>query len=112
MAKKLRIYELAKEHKKSTKEMLSLLKDEFGLKIKSHMSVLSGDELAIVEEYFSEDKKIKEEKKEIKEEKKSEEKSLEDKNSKNKKEKKSSKKKRKTKIKSKIKDQKNQPKEK
>ena len=61
MAKKLRIYELAKEHKKSTKEMLSLLKDEFGLKIKSHMSVLSGDELAIVEEYFGEDKKIKEE---------------------------------------------------
>ena len=70
MAKKLRIYELAKEHKKSTKEMLSLLKDEFGLKIKSHMSVLSGDELAIVEEYFSEDKNTKEEKKEIKEEKK------------------------------------------
>ncbi len=101
MAKKLRIYELAKEHKKSTKEMLSLLKDEFGLKIKSHMSVLSGDELAIVEEYFSEDKKIKEEKKEIKEEKKSEEKSLEDKNSKNKKDKKSSKKKDKKKNKNK-----------
>lgn len=101
MAKKLRIYELAKEHKKSTKEMLSLLKDEFGLKIKSHMSVLSGDELAIVEEYFSEDKKIKEEKKEIKAEKKSEEKSLEDKNSKNKKEKKSSKKKEKKKNKNK-----------
>ena len=101
MAKKLRIYELAKEHKKSTKEMLSLLKDEFGLKIKSHMSVLSGDELAIVEEYFSEDKKIKEEKKEIKEEKKSEEKSLEDKNSKNKKEKKSSKNKEKKKNKNK-----------
>lgn len=101
MAKKLRIYELAKEHKKSTKEMLSLLKDEFGLKIKSHMSVLSGDELAIVEEYFSEDKNTKEEKKEIKEEKKSEEKSLEDKNSKNKKDKKSSKKKEKKKNKNK-----------
>lgn len=101
MAKKLRIYELAKEHKKSTKEILSLLKDEFGLKIKSHMSVLSGDELAIVEEYFGEDKKIKEEKKEIKAEKKSEEKSLEDKNSKNKKDKKSSKKKEKKKNKNK-----------
>lgn len=101
MAKKLRIYELAKEHKKSTKEMLSLLKDEFGLKIKSHMSVLSGDELAIVEEYFSEDKNTKEEKKEIKEEKKSQEKSLEDKNSKNKKDKKSSKKKEKKKNKNK-----------
>ena len=101
MAKKLRIYELAKEHKKSTKEMLSLLKDEFGLKIKSHMSVLSGDELAIDEEYLREDKKTKEEKKEIKEEKKSEEKSLEDKNSKNKKEKKSSKKKEKKKNKNK-----------
>ena len=55
MAKKLRIYELAKKHNKSTKDMLNLLKEEFGLQIKSHMSVLSGDELDLVEEYFSED---------------------------------------------------------
>ena len=66
MANKLRIYELAKKHKKSTKEMLDLLKEEFGLKIKSHMSVLSGEELDIVEEYFSEDKS----KKEVKEDEK------------------------------------------
>ena len=52
MAKKLRIYELAKRHKKTTKQMLSLLKEEFGLEIKSHMSVISGDDLDLVEEYF------------------------------------------------------------
>ncbi|MDU5914144.1 MAG: translation initiation factor IF-2 [Anaerococcus vaginalis] len=81
MAKKLRIYELAKKHNKSTKDMLNLLRDEFGLQIKSHMSVLSGDELDLVEEYFSEDtekkdnqaKDIKkEDKKEINKEKKAE----------------------------------------
>lgn len=56
MAKKLRIYELAKKYDVTTKKMLSLLNDEFGLNIKSHMSMLSGDDLEIVEEYFSEDK--------------------------------------------------------
>lgn len=57
MANKLRIYELAKNYNKTTKEMLKLLKEEFGLEIKSHMSVLGGDDLAIVEEYFSDNKK-------------------------------------------------------
>lgn len=76
MAKKLRIYELAKEHKKTTKEMLNLLKDEFGLKIKSHMSVLSGEDLEIVEEYFNEatQNQAKEDKKEEKKPEKSEKK--------------------------------------
>lgn len=99
MANKLRIYELAKKHKKSTKEMLDLLKEEFGLKIKSHMSVLSGEELDIVEEYFSEDKSKKEvkedekiEKLEKKEEKLSEKKSFKNQKNKNKKDKKKNKK--------------------
>ncbi|MDU7163094.1 MAG: translation initiation factor IF-2 [Anaerococcus vaginalis] len=99
MANKLRIYELAKKHKKSTKEMLDLLKEEFGLKIKSHMSVLSGEELDIVEEYFSEDKskkEVKEDEKienlEKKEEKISEKKSFKNQKNKNKKDKKKNKK--------------------
>lgn len=55
MAKKLRIYELAKKHNLTTKKMLSILNDEFGLDIKSHMSMLSGDDLKIVEEFFEEE---------------------------------------------------------
>ncbi|NVF10955.1 translation initiation factor IF-2 [Anaerococcus sp. AGMB00486] len=61
MAKKLRIYELAKKYDVTTKKMLSLLNDEFGLDIKSHMSMLSGDDLAIVEEYFKEEEDEEEE---------------------------------------------------
>src|SRR5690625_2334920 len=69
MAEKLRIYELAKKHDMATKDMLKLLNDEFGLKIKSHMSMISGDDLAIVEEYFKENEEgNKEEKKENKKE--------------------------------------------
>ena len=114
MANKLRIYELAKKHNKTTKDMLSLLKEEFGLKIKSHMSVLSGDELDIVEEYFSEDAKksesqakdnLKEDKKEEKKPKNIEKKSnkkeenISEKKPSNKKNKKSSNKKEKKKNK-------------
>ena len=114
MANKLRIYELAKKHNKTTKDMLSLLKEEFGLKIKSHMSVLSGDELDIVEEYFSEDAKksesqakdnLKEDKKEEKKAKNIEKKSnkkeenISEKKPSNKKNKKSSNKKEKKKNK-------------
>lgn len=64
MAEKLRIYELAKKHDMATKDMLKLLNDEFGLNIKSHMSMISGDDLAIVEEYFKESEEGKDKKKE------------------------------------------------
>ena len=64
MAKKVRIYELAKEYNMPAKEMVAKLKEEFGLEIKSHMSVLSGDELELVRSYFEEDEEeTKEEKK-------------------------------------------------
>ncbi|MDY3005939.1 translation initiation factor IF-2 [Anaerococcus porci] len=77
MAKKLRIYELAKKYDVTTKKMLSLLNDEFGLDIKSHMSMLSGDDLAIVEEYFKEEEEEEEEEviENTKEEKKKKDKS-------------------------------------
>lgn len=59
MANKLRIYELAKEYDMSTKDMVALLQDDFGLEIKSHMSVLSGEELELVKEYFEEAEETK-----------------------------------------------------
>lgn len=65
MANKLRIYELAKNYDMSTKDMIALLQDEFGLKIKSHMSVLRGDELELVEDYFKEKENAKNKPKEV-----------------------------------------------
>lgn len=55
MADKIRVYELAKEHDMLAKEMLALLNDEFGLNIKSHMSNVGGDDLALIKEYFKEE---------------------------------------------------------
>ena len=55
MADKIRVYELAKEHDMPAKEMVALLNDEFGLNIKSHMSNVGGDDLALIKEYFKEE---------------------------------------------------------
>lgn len=49
---KIRIYELAKEVGLSSKELISILEEEFGLNISSHMSVLEGDNLELIKEYF------------------------------------------------------------
>lgn len=49
---KIRVYELAKDVDLSTKELMQVLEDEFGLEIKSHMSIIEGDELEIIKEYF------------------------------------------------------------
>ena len=51
---KLRVYELAKQLDFSSKELMKILIDEFGLDIKSHMSVLEGDNLELILEYFDE----------------------------------------------------------
>lgn len=69
MAKKVRIYELAKKYNMPAKEMVDKLQKDFDLDIKSHMSVLSGEELELVDSYFSEETEEK------KEDKKSEQKS-------------------------------------
>ena len=63
MADKIRVYELAKENNMAAKEMVKLLNDEFGLSIKSHMSMVGGSDLDIINEYFDELKGGKEEKK-------------------------------------------------
>lgn len=49
---KERIYELAKDYDLSSKELLKILEDEFGLEFKSHMSIIEGDDLEIIREYF------------------------------------------------------------
>ncbi len=56
---KVRIYELAKEVELSSKELLAMLDKEFDLKFKSHMSIIEGDELEIIREYFDSSKKEK-----------------------------------------------------
>ncbi|MDO4594870.1 MAG: translation initiation factor IF-2 [Tissierellia bacterium] len=52
MSEKIRIYELAKKHNMPAKKMVTFLKEEFDLDIKSHMSMIGGDELELIEEYF------------------------------------------------------------
>lgn len=49
---KVRIYELAKEVDLPTKELMEVLEKEFGLEFKSHMSIIQGDDLEIIREYF------------------------------------------------------------
>lgn len=67
---KVRIYELAKEVELPSKELLAMLDKEFDLKFKSHMSIIEGDELEIIREYFDSSKKEKAKIEKEKEEKK------------------------------------------
>ena len=62
MADKKRVYELAKEKDMPAKEMVKLLNDEFSLGVKSHMSMVGGSDLEIINEYFNEleEEKMKE----------------------------------------------------
>ena len=65
MADKIRVYELAKENNMAAKEMVKLLNEEFGLNIKSHMSMVGGSDLELIQGYFDEieEEKIKSNKK-------------------------------------------------
>lgn len=51
---KFRIHELAKQMNISSKELMELLKKEFGIEVKSHMSVVEGEEANIIMEYVEE----------------------------------------------------------
>ncbi|MFM1540510.1 translation initiation factor IF-2 [Helcococcus ovis] len=51
---KTRVYELAKELKLSSKELIKILDEEFGLEVSSHMSVLEDENLELIKEYFAE----------------------------------------------------------
>ena len=54
MADKIRVYELAKENGLESKEMIKILNEEFNLGIKSHMSMISGENRKLINEYLSE----------------------------------------------------------
>ncbi|EHR34433.1 translation initiation factor IF-2 [Helcococcus kunzii ATCC 51366] len=51
---KIRIYELAKEVDLSSKELMKVLDEEFGLEFTSHMAVIDGENLELIREYFNE----------------------------------------------------------
>ncbi|MDO4604897.1 MAG: translation initiation factor IF-2 [Helcococcus sp.] len=51
---KIRVYELAKELNLSSKDLIAILDKEFGLEIGSHMSVIEGENLELIREYFDE----------------------------------------------------------
>ena len=54
MADKIRVYELAKENGLESKEMIRILNDEFNLGIKSHMSMISGEDHKLISDFLSE----------------------------------------------------------
>lgn len=49
---KVRIYELAKAVNISSKELIAILKTEFNVDVKNHMSVLSDEDSELIKEYF------------------------------------------------------------
>ncbi len=54
MANKIRVYELAKENGLESKEMIKILNEEFNLGIKSHMSMIGGEDRKLINEYLTE----------------------------------------------------------
>ncbi|WP_105300234.1 translation initiation factor IF-2 [Anaerococcus marasmi] len=80
MAGKVRVYELAKENNMAAKEMVKLLNEKFGLNIKSHMSMVGGSDLELIQGYFDE---IEEEKNKAKNKKHQKEHKKNNKNHKN-----------------------------
>ncbi len=51
---KIRIYELAKELNISSKTLISILLDEFGVKVKNHMSVIEEEDAELIKEFIEE----------------------------------------------------------
>ncbi|WP_029453044.1 translation initiation factor IF-2 [Clostridium algidicarnis] len=51
---KIRIYELAKELKITSKELIKLLMDEFSVEVKNHMSVIEDEEANLIKELIEE----------------------------------------------------------
>ncbi|MDF2671999.1 MAG: infB [Clostridiales bacterium] len=51
---KIRIHELAKQIDISSKELIDLIHKEFGIEVKSHMSVIEGEEATIILEFVEE----------------------------------------------------------
>lgn len=54
---KVRIYELSKEIGRSSKELITLLEDEFGIKVKNHMSAIDEEDAELIKEMLLDDEK-------------------------------------------------------
>jgi len=65
---KVRIYELAKELEVSSKELITVLMEEFGIEAKNHMSVIDDEDADLIKELYSEQGTSTDGKKEIVEE--------------------------------------------
>ncbi|MDU6877751.1 translation initiation factor IF-2 [Clostridium tepidum] len=50
---KIRVYELAKELEISSKELITLLEEEFGLEVKNHMSAIEDEDADLIKELVS-----------------------------------------------------------
>lgn len=61
---KIRVYELAKELNVSSKDLITLLMEEFGVEVKNHMSVIEDEDAALIQELIGENA-IPQEKKSI-----------------------------------------------
>ncbi len=58
---KIRIYELAKELNISSKKLIELLLEEFGVKVKNHMSAIEEEDADLIKEFMEENKEEGEE---------------------------------------------------
>ena len=54
---KIRVYELAKELEITSKELIAILKDEFGIDVKNHMSVVEEEDAALIKELLADKNK-------------------------------------------------------
>ncbi|MFL0249851.1 translation initiation factor IF-2 [Clostridium neuense] len=54
---KIRIYELSKELGRSSKELITILEDEFGIKVKNHMSAIDEEDAELIKEMILDDEK-------------------------------------------------------
>lgn len=54
---KIRVYELAKELDVSSKDLITLLAEEFNIEVKNHMSAIDDEDAELIKELFSDEKK-------------------------------------------------------
>lgn len=54
---KVRIYELSKELGVSSKDLITILMEEFSIEVKNHMSVIEEEDAELIKEFFAEKKK-------------------------------------------------------
>lgn len=58
---KIRVYELAKELEITSKDLITILQEEFSVEVKNHMSVIEEEDATLIKELFEEKEKEKKE---------------------------------------------------